>query len=159
MKIARRCSMGWRFVALVARWITLIGLITGIALATLPALGRDLDGRYKSSPLHDWFEHLARPLLLVCRRVCCRRRRLGSQGWSLSRARAGGGRLQRHGLGRCAGRGRHCRAEQGRADHGLAALWLPSCIDPVLHAGEHDLDGQLHRRGDIRAGSCCCDGG
>jgi hypothetical protein len=25
----------------------------------LPAVGRDLDGRYKSSLLHDWFEHLA----------------------------------------------------------------------------------------------------
>ena len=42
--------------AVVKRWILLIGLF---GLLTWPAPGRDLDGNYKNSPLHDWFEHLA----------------------------------------------------------------------------------------------------
>jgi len=42
-----------------ARWLMLIGLITAMAMVTAPAMGRDLDGRHKNSPLHDWFEHLA----------------------------------------------------------------------------------------------------
>jgi hypothetical protein len=29
-------------------------------------LGRDLDGRYATSPLHDWFEHLASEKGLCC---------------------------------------------------------------------------------------------
>jgi hypothetical protein len=36
------------------------------SLLTLPAVGRDLDGRYKSSPLHDWFEQLASGRGLCC---------------------------------------------------------------------------------------------
>jgi hypothetical protein len=39
--------------------ITPIGFVAAMALVTLPTLGRDLDGRYKNSPLHDWFEHPA----------------------------------------------------------------------------------------------------
>jgi hypothetical protein len=30
-----------------------------VAVLALPVFGRDLDGRYADSPLHDWFEHLA----------------------------------------------------------------------------------------------------
>jgi len=57
----------WRpFVALIMRWITLIGFAAAMALVTLPALGRDLDGRYRDSPLHDWFEHLASGKGLCC---------------------------------------------------------------------------------------------
>jgi hypothetical protein len=51
---------------MVVRWISLTGLITAIALVTSPAVGRDLDGRYKDSPLHDWFEHLASGKGLCC---------------------------------------------------------------------------------------------
>jgi len=39
---------------MVVRWISFIG---AMALLTSPALGRDLDGHLKDSPLHDWFEH------------------------------------------------------------------------------------------------------
>jgi hypothetical protein len=85
-------------------WMPVIGVVAAMALLMLPALGRDLDGRYRDSALHDWFEHLASgPVLFVCRRLCCHGCRLGDQGQSLSRARAEGGRLQRDGLGRCAG--------------------------------------------------------
>ena len=49
--------MGRRWVAL--HWIPLISVVAAMALPMLPALGRDLDGRYKDSALHDWFEHLA----------------------------------------------------------------------------------------------------
>ena len=37
-----------------------------MAAATSPVFGRDLDGRYKESPLHDWFEHLASEKGLCC---------------------------------------------------------------------------------------------
>jgi len=43
-----------------------MGLIAAMALVTLPALGRDVDGRYRESPLHDWFEHLASGKGLCC---------------------------------------------------------------------------------------------
>ena len=46
------------------RAIPLIGAI--VALTMLPALGRDLDGRYASSPLHRWFEQLASRKGLCC---------------------------------------------------------------------------------------------
>ena len=51
---------------LVVRWIPLIGLMAAVATVTSPAAGRDLDGRYKDSPLHDWFEHLASGRGLCC---------------------------------------------------------------------------------------------
>ena len=41
-------------------------LVTGLALVMLPALGRDVDGRYKDSPLHEWFNHLASQRGLCC---------------------------------------------------------------------------------------------
>lgn len=37
-----------------------------MAAITLPAWGRDPDGRYEDSPLHDWFEHLASGNGLCC---------------------------------------------------------------------------------------------
>ena len=37
-----------------------------VAVMALPVFGRDLDGRYKTSPLHDWFEHLASRKGLCC---------------------------------------------------------------------------------------------
>ena len=49
-----------------SRRFRLIGLVAGLAVVTLPALGRDLDGRYKDSPLHAWFEHLASGKGLCC---------------------------------------------------------------------------------------------
>ena len=44
----------------------LIRLAAAIAAVTLPAFGRDLDGRYEDSPLRDWFEHLASGKDLCC---------------------------------------------------------------------------------------------
>ena len=35
---------------------------------------------------------------------------------------------------------RHQGAEQGRADHGLAVLWVRQRIHSMLYAGKHDLD-------------------
>jgi hypothetical protein len=52
--------------SLIVRWSSRMGLIAAIAVATLPALGRDVDGRYKDSSLHDWFEHLASGKGLCC---------------------------------------------------------------------------------------------
>ena len=48
------------------RWFCLIGSIAARGLVTLPAMGRDLVGRYKDSALQDWFEHLARGEGLCC---------------------------------------------------------------------------------------------
>jgi hypothetical protein len=36
-----------------------IRFVAVIALLTVPALGRDLDGRYGDAPLREWFNHLA----------------------------------------------------------------------------------------------------
>jgi hypothetical protein len=55
-----------RCVTPVVRWIPMMSFIAAVAVVTLPALGRDLDGRYKASPLHDWFEHLASSKGLCC---------------------------------------------------------------------------------------------
>jgi hypothetical protein len=52
--------------SLIVRWTSRMGLIAAMALVTLSALGRDVDGRYKESPLHDWFEHLASGKGLCC---------------------------------------------------------------------------------------------
>src|ERR1700739_4704416 len=51
---------------MVVRRMLLTGLIAAIALAASPATGRTLDARYKGSPLHDWFEHLASRKGLCC---------------------------------------------------------------------------------------------
>ena len=56
--------MGRRWVAL--RGMPLISVVAAIALLMLPALGRDLEGRYKDSAFHDWFEHLASGKGLCC---------------------------------------------------------------------------------------------
>jgi hypothetical protein len=56
--------MGRRWMAL--HWMPLISVVAAMALPMLPALGRDLDGRYKDSALHDWFEHLASGKGLCC---------------------------------------------------------------------------------------------
>jgi hypothetical protein len=50
----------------IVRWNVLMSFIAAMALATVPALGCDVDGRYKESPLHDWFEHLASGKGLCC---------------------------------------------------------------------------------------------
>jgi hypothetical protein len=43
-----------------------VALVAGLALLTFPAPGRDLDGRYTDSPLHEWFNHLASRNGLCC---------------------------------------------------------------------------------------------
>jgi len=53
-----------RWVAL--DWMPLTSIVAAMAVTMLPALGRDLDGRYKDSALHDWFEHLASGKGLCC---------------------------------------------------------------------------------------------
>jgi hypothetical protein len=51
---------------MVVRRILLAGLVATLTLATSMAIGRDLDGRYKDSSLHEWFEHLASGKGLCC---------------------------------------------------------------------------------------------
>ena len=52
----------------VVRWIPLIGFIApiGLWLMPLPAMGRDLDGRYANSPLKPWFDQLKSHHGLCC---------------------------------------------------------------------------------------------
>ena len=58
--------MGRCLVVLIVRQFSLRGLIAAVALLTFPALGRDLDGRYRDAPLHEWFNHLASRTGLCC---------------------------------------------------------------------------------------------
>jgi hypothetical protein len=58
-------GMGQRLVARIAYHLPL-RFIAALALAAVPALGRDLDGRYKDAPLHEWFNHLASHKGLCC---------------------------------------------------------------------------------------------
>lgn len=53
-----------RRVAAVAMCSILLAGLLG--LVTLPAPARDLEGTYKNSPLHDWFEHLASGIGRCC---------------------------------------------------------------------------------------------
>ena len=48
-----------RSVVRIAHRFRLICFIAVVALVAVPALGRDVDGRYKDSPLREWFNHLA----------------------------------------------------------------------------------------------------
>jgi hypothetical protein len=58
--------MGRCLVVLIVRGLPLIGLVAALALVMLPAPGRDVDGRYKDAPLHEWFNHLASQKGLCC---------------------------------------------------------------------------------------------
>ena len=99
-----------RRVAVAKRWILVVG---SFGLMALPAPGRDLDGRYKNSPLRlvREFGKRQRALLFGCRRPHRRRGRLGNKKRSLSRTRAESPQLQRYDLGGGAGRCRHHRAQ------------------------------------------------
>jgi hypothetical protein len=46
--------------------VSAIGAAALVVAATLPVFARDLDGLYRESPLHDWFEHLASGKGLCC---------------------------------------------------------------------------------------------
>ena len=47
--------------------LSVLGVVVAVFLAqALPVWGRDLDGRYRDSPLHDWFERLASGKGLCC---------------------------------------------------------------------------------------------
>ena len=47
--------------------LSALGSVGAVLLTeALPVWGRDLDGRYRDSPLHDWFEHLASGKGLCC---------------------------------------------------------------------------------------------
>jgi hypothetical protein len=59
-KLIRYCA------ALNTRWLPSVGFAAIVAATALPAVGRDLGGRYENSPLHDWFEHLASGKGLCC---------------------------------------------------------------------------------------------
>jgi hypothetical protein len=48
------------------RLLRSISFAAVIAVLVLPVFGRDLDGRYATSPLRDWFEHLASGKGLCC---------------------------------------------------------------------------------------------
>ena len=50
-------SSGGSCAVLDVRWIPLVGFIA-LWLTPLTAIGRDLDGRYATSPLKPWFEQL-----------------------------------------------------------------------------------------------------
>jgi hypothetical protein len=41
-------------------------LVASLVALSLPALGRDLDGRYAASPLKPWFDHLSSGKGLCC---------------------------------------------------------------------------------------------
>ena len=56
--------MGRRRIAL--RVMLLIGIVAASPWLMFPALGRNLDGRYEDSPLHEWFERLASGKGLCC---------------------------------------------------------------------------------------------
>ena len=50
-----------------ASLLSVFGIVVALLLTeALPVWGRDLDGRYRDSPLHDWFEHLASGKGLCC---------------------------------------------------------------------------------------------
>jgi hypothetical protein len=144
--------------SLIVRWSSRTGRITKMALVTLPAPGRDLDGRYKRLPARRLVQAFGTQqglLLFVCRRLCNRGRRLGIQKRSLSGARAEGGRLRRHGRGSCTARG--CHTVPHRAERTM--VWplygFGGVSITLLHAREHDLMAIFDRCGEIRAGSHC----
>ena len=56
-----RCS-----VARIECGISRFAASAAIAMMMSPAPGRDLDGRYRNSPLHEWFENLASGKGLCC---------------------------------------------------------------------------------------------
>ena len=58
--------MGRRCVVLVSRSVPLISFVAAVGLATLPTMGRDLDGRYANSPLKPWFDQLKSRNGLCC---------------------------------------------------------------------------------------------
>lgn len=58
--------MGKSCVLSILRWLRLPGFAILVAVMILPVFARDLDGRYKGSPLHDWFDHLASGKGLCC---------------------------------------------------------------------------------------------
>jgi hypothetical protein len=58
--------MGRCCVALIECGISRIAVSAAIAMMMSPAPGRDLDDRYRNSPLHEWFENLASGKGLCC---------------------------------------------------------------------------------------------
>ncbi|MBR0715778.1 hypothetical protein [Bradyrhizobium liaoningense] len=58
--------MGRLCAELIKRGISPIAMSAVIAMVMSPAPGRDLDGRYRNSPLHEWFESLASGKGLCC---------------------------------------------------------------------------------------------
>ena len=58
--------MGRDCVVLVSRSVPLISFVAAVGLATLPTMGRDLDGRYANSPLKPWFDQLKSRNGLCC---------------------------------------------------------------------------------------------
>jgi hypothetical protein len=65
-KLPEDAEMGKYRLPPVLGMLRAISVAVVIAAVTLPAFGRDLDGRYKDSPLRDWFEHLASGKVLCC---------------------------------------------------------------------------------------------
>ncbi|MCS3975332.1 hypothetical protein M2191_000015 [Bradyrhizobium japonicum] len=58
--------MGCRWAALIKRGISQIAMSAVITMVMSPAPARDLEGRYRNSPLHEWFESLASGKGLCC---------------------------------------------------------------------------------------------
>jgi hypothetical protein len=56
--------MGNKRIEFISRLLLSLSVI--MVVMTQTAWGRDLDERYKNSPLHDWFEHLASGKGLCC---------------------------------------------------------------------------------------------
>jgi len=119
----------------VLRWIPIFGLLAATTLVT-PVVGRDLEGRYKDSPLHDWFEHLASRKGLCC--SFADGHVVEDADWQTTTD----GKHYRVRVPLSADDTQN-RAQQGGPHHGLATIWLWRRLDPLFYAGQHDLTGEI----------------
>jgi hypothetical protein len=138
--------MGRRRIAL--RVMLLIGIVAASPWLMFPALGRDLDGRYEDSPLHEWFERL-----VSGKGLCCSYADgyvVADADWDSKdghyRVRVPEAVNSNNLLWVDVPNEAVITEANNRADDGLAAVRLSRRLDPLLHAGQHDLDGKLHNR-------------
>jgi hypothetical protein len=120
-------------------WIKSCATFAVILLAIQLAYGRDRDGRYANSPLHDWFEQLSSK-----KGPCCS----DADGMSLSdvdwESHDGHYRV------RCSRRYRCDRTQSSQGVDGLADLVERTPTYSLLHAGQHDLKFRPDQTGSVR---------